>query len=80
MFKVQRGTQASLIASGGIDGSIVDNVPGLSHLPRVGRDPNKVHIKFERGAITYGLRRNTIGIFNGGIKSFRQIGLNGNLF
>jgi RHS repeat-associated protein len=75
------GTREALISRGAIDSSIQEKVPALRHLPHVEQhNPDQVHLKYERGALTFGLRKNTIGIFNGGIKSFRQIGLNGNLF
>jgi hypothetical protein len=72
------GTVAALLSKGGIDNSIFDNIPVLRNLPHINEgDPDQVHIKFERGAITYGLRRNTVGLFNQRIMRFRKIGYGG---
>jgi RHS repeat-associated protein len=80
-WRMQIGTVAALLSKGGIDNSIVYNVPALQYLPHIREgDPNQVHIKYEKGAITYGLRRNTVGIFNDRIKSYRKIGQGGTMF
>jgi hypothetical protein len=80
-WRMQAGTVATLLSRGGIDNSIADNRPALRYLPHIREgDPNQVHIKYEKGAITYGLRRNTVGVFNDRIKSFRKIGDRGMVF
>ncbi len=80
-WRMQVGTVAALLSRGGIDNSIVENVAGLRYLPHIrAGDPNQVHVKYEFGAITYGLRRNTVGLFNDRIKSFRKTGERGIVF
>jgi RHS repeat-associated protein len=80
-WRMQVGTVAALLSRGGIDNSIANNIPALRYLPHIREgDPNQVHIKYEKGAITYGLRRNTVGLFNNQIKSFRKIGERGMVF
>lgn len=80
-WRMQLGTVAALLSRGGIHNSIVDNFPNLRYLPHIREgDPNQVNIKYERGAITYGLRRNTVGLFNDRIKSHRKIGERGVIF
>jgi hypothetical protein len=78
---MQVGTVTALLSRGGVDNSIVEYVPALRNMIHIREnDPNQVHIKYEKGAITYGLRRNTVGLFNSRIKNFRKIGERGEIF
>jgi RHS repeat-associated protein len=80
-FNVTQGTRDTLTSRGAINNSTYANAPALRYLPEVGSgNPNQVFIKYENGALTYGLRRNTISIFNDRIKSFRRVGYEGALF
>lgn len=68
-FKRQIGTEAALIAKGATHNSARYYLPHLRLLPRIEdvgeNNPNYVQLKYEKGALTFGLRHGTIGIFNG---------------
>ena len=77
-FRVLQRTRSELLKRGAADGSIYDNVKALGYLPRVEtHNPNQVHVKFVGYAITYGLRANTIDIFNNAVVTLKRIGYKG---
>ena len=64
-FETRPGTRDALLAAGGRSrGRLLDSA-GLEHLPPIQKaHPDVVHIKAERGFITFGLRPGSAHIFN----------------
>lgn len=80
VYTMQSGTKDALTAKGAVSSSAIENTPSLRRLPHIStfpaREPNVVHIKGETGnALTYGLRRGTVGIFNSRIVAHQGVKL-----
>jgi RHS repeat-associated protein len=74
-FVMESGTKDALLSNGAVSNSARELDPTLSYLPHISsfrkNEPNVVHLKGEKGALTYGLRHGTIGDFNSRIVGFQ---------
>ncbi|MHA6761152.1 hypothetical protein [Streptacidiphilus sp. PAMC 29251] len=72
-FEMESGTRDALLAAGARDDPASQAVRdmGLGDLPVLGRgQADKVHVKAEKGYLNFGLRKKSVGIFNGKILGF----------
>jgi hypothetical protein len=73
-FEMAPGTRQALVSAGARAGGSLLEGPELGDLPSIqGKGSDVVHIKQERGRITYGLRPGSVDIFNERIISFSGI-------
>jgi hypothetical protein len=72
VYVMQPGTEAALRGPGAISNGAEIYDPTLIFKPHISsfrrKEPNVVHIKGEIVGLNYGLRRNTVGIFNSRIE------------
>jgi hypothetical protein len=73
-YEMKAGTRDALIAAGARDANVQYPEERLMQLPVLtSKMRSVVHVKLERGAITFGLRADSIGIFNDNILSFQRL-------
>jgi hypothetical protein len=69
-YEMEDGTEAALRKAGWVDKPPTSGIieQGLDGLPNYSGNDDQVHIKEERGSITYGLMSGTVDIFNNNIR------------